>query len=94
MAKTLVKCEYGERDGEAFEMCCLRRSGDLTVYYACDLVYGDPCPYGKRYKSCDTCAHKSADTVGDDGRMVDCDANDMQMYSPFAMECVHWEKCV
>jgi len=46
-------------------------------------------------KSCDTCAHKSAETVDQDfNRMVDCDANELQMYSPWVDECVHWEKAV
>lgn len=44
-------------------------------------------------KSCDTCAHKSAESVDDEGnRIVDCDANDLQMYSPWAEDCKHWEK--
>ena len=44
-------------------------------------------------KSCDTCMHKAAETVDQDGaRMVDCELNEMQMYSPFASECKHWEK--
>lgn len=49
-------------------------------------------------KSCDTCAHKRAETVdpsvpdGEEGRMVDCDENELQMYSPWVDECKHWEK--
>lgn len=44
-------------------------------------------------KSCDTCIHKAAESVDNDGnRIVDCDANVWQMYSPFAEECKHWEK--
>lgn len=47
----------------------------------------------KTEKNCDSCAHKAAESVDDQGnRIVDCDANDLQMYSPFAGECVHWEK--
>lgn len=44
-------------------------------------------------RNCDTCVHKADETVDVDGsRMVDCDANDLQMYSPWAGECKHWEK--
>lgn len=44
-------------------------------------------------KNCDTCAHKAAESVDEEGRrIVDCDANELQMYSPFAEECKHWEK--
>lgn len=44
-------------------------------------------------RSCDTCAHRSAESVdADGGRIVDCDANELQMYSPWSDECVHWEK--
>lgn len=44
-------------------------------------------------KNCDTCAHKSAESVDENGnRIVDCDENEFQMYSPYADECRHWEK--
>ena len=44
-------------------------------------------------KSCDTCEHKSAESVDADGsRMVDCEINDLQMYSPWVDECKHWER--
>ena len=44
-------------------------------------------------KSCDTCAYNSAESEDADGnRIVDCDINEFQMYSPFAEECKHWEK--
>lgn len=44
-------------------------------------------------KNCDTCEHKQAESRDEDGnRIVDCDENELQMYSPFADECVHWEK--
>ena len=44
-------------------------------------------------KSCDTCIHKSAESVDPDGnRIVDCDINEYQMYSPWVDECVRWEK--
>jgi len=49
--------------------------------------------------SCGTCAHKSAETVDPsvtegEARMVDCELNELQMYSPWADECKHWEKAV
>ena len=44
-------------------------------------------------KNCDTCAHKAAESADEDGgRTVSCDINELQMYFPFAEECVHWEK--
>ena len=46
-------------------------------------------------RSCDTCAHKAAETADENGkRMVDCDINGFQMYSPFAEECKRWERAV
>lgn len=46
-------------------------------------------------KSCDTCAHKSAESVDENGdRIVDCEINELQMYSPFAEDCKHWEKAL
>jgi hypothetical protein len=46
-------------------------------------------------KNCDTCAHKSDETVDGDGkRMVDCDVNVFQMYSPWVDDCKHWEKAI
>ena len=46
-------------------------------------------------RSCDTCIHKTAESRGPDGhRIVDCEINEFQMYSPFAEECRHWEKTV
>lgn len=46
-------------------------------------------------KSCDTCAFKRDESKDADGaRMVDCEANELQMYSPFAEECKHWEKAL
>ena len=46
-----------------------------------------------RDKSCDTCAHKVAESRGpDSARIVDCEINEFQMYAPFAEECKHWEK--
>ena len=44
-------------------------------------------------KNCDTCIHKAAESVDEnDEKIVDCDINELQMYSPFADECRHWEK--
>lgn len=44
-------------------------------------------------KNCDNCAHKAAESRDEnDERIVDCDANELQMYQPFAEECKHWEK--
>lgn len=44
-------------------------------------------------RNCDTCEHKQAESRDENGdRIVDCDENELQMYSPFADECVHWEK--
>ena len=46
-------------------------------------------------KNCGTCAHKSAESKDEDGkRIVDCDINEFQMYSPWADGCKHWEKAV
>lgn len=46
-------------------------------------------------KNCDTCEHKSAESEDADGnRIVDCDINEYQMYSPWAEECVHWDKAL
>ena len=39
-----------------------------------------------------TCAYKAAETVEDGERMVDCDLNYLQMYSPWVKDCKHWEK--
>ena len=41
-------------------------------------------------KGCDTCVHKEAESVDDDGnRIVDCDINIYQMYAPLVEECKH-----
>ncbi len=46
-------------------------------------------------KTCDTCAHKAAESEDQDGnRIVDCDINDFQMYSPWSDDCKHWEKAL
>ena len=46
-------------------------------------------------KNCDTCANKGMESVDADGnRIVDCEANELQLFSPFADECKHWEKSV
>lgn len=44
-------------------------------------------------RSCENCAHKAAESRDEEGnRIVDCDINEFQMYSPYAEECVHWDK--
>lgn len=44
---------------------------------------------------CDTCAHKVAESVDPDGnRIVDCEANEYQLYAPLVDECVHYSKKV
>lgn len=46
-------------------------------------------------KCCDTCIHKQDESVDADGnRIVDCEANELQMFSPYAEECAHWEKAI
>jgi len=46
-------------------------------------------------KTCDTCAHKAEESLdGDGNRIVDCDINEFQMYSPWVDECKHWEKAL
>ena len=44
-------------------------------------------------KGCDTCTHKVAESIDENGkRIVDCDINEFQMYSPIVEECKHWSK--
>ena len=46
-------------------------------------------------KNCDTCAYKGMESEDADGnRIVDCDINDLQMFSPWTDECKHWEKAL
>jgi hypothetical protein len=46
-------------------------------------------------KNCDTCAYKGMESEDADGnRIVDCDINDLQIFSPWADECKHWEKAL
>ena len=46
-------------------------------------------------KCCDTCAHKGMESQDEDGnRTVDCLANPLQMFAPYAEECKHWEKAL
>ena len=46
-------------------------------------------------KNCDNCAHKEDESKDPNGnRIVRCDANEFQLFFPFADECVHWEKAV
>jgi len=43
-------------------------------------------------KNCGNCKHKAAESRDEEGkRIVDCDINFRQMYSPWAEECKHWE---
>lgn len=94
MAK-LVKCRYGELEGEGRENCCLRSCCDGAEYGRCPVFDWEACPFGKRVEGCGTCANAVGMTLDEDGgRMVDCGANDMQMYSPYATECKHWERAI
>ena len=44
-------------------------------------------------KSCDNCVHKEMESLDPNGnRIVDCDANEFQIFMPFAEDCVRWEK--
>jgi len=46
-------------------------------------------------KNCDTCAYKgmeSEDAAGE--RIVDCEINDLQMFSLWVDDCKHWEKAL
>lgn len=46
-------------------------------------------------RTCDTCMYKAAESVDGDGeRIVDCEINELQMYSPWSDECKHWEKAI
>ena len=50
-------------------------------------------------KSCSTCMHKSAESIDPsitegENRIVDCDVNELQMYSPWVDDCKHWEEAV
>ena len=46
-------------------------------------------------KSCDTCANKEMESEDANGnRIVDCAANEYQIFSPFAEDCAHWERAV
>jgi len=89
---TLVKCRYGEEGlGPA---CCLVDDGQAQSHVRCAVYDWEECPFGKKVEGCGTCAHTSDMTLVDEARMVDCDANERQMYSPYATECKHWEKAV
>lgn len=93
MGITLAKCCYGDADLGA--NCCLTRGVEMAGYVRCRVYDWEECPFGKKVEGCGTCAHASAMTEGDDGaRMVDCDANEMQMYAPYAAACKHWEKAL
>lgn len=44
-------------------------------------------------RECDTCAYKQAESVDEDGkRTVDCIANVLQMYQPYADDCKKWRE--
>ena len=46
-------------------------------------------------KNCDTCANKGQESKDENGdRIIDCEANEFQMFAPFAEECAHWEKAL
>jgi hypothetical protein len=85
---TLVSCRYGD-EGLGAE-CCL--VGDGLV--RCKVFDWEPCPYGKKVEGCGTCANCAGMSQDGDMRMVNCAANAFQMYSPYAVECKHWEKAV
>ena len=42
-------------------------------------------------RNCDNCAYKVDESVDGNGeRIIDCEANECQMYAPWAPECKHW----
>ena len=87
----LLKCCYGEE--EHGETCCLVTDGQNQAYMHCPVFDWEECRFGLKVAGCGTCEHAAAMTVDDDGnRLVDCSANELQMYSPYATECKHWEK--
>ena len=44
-------------------------------------------------KNCDTCIYKADESKDQAGnRLIDCEANERQLYMPYAEDCVHWEK--
>jgi len=41
--------------------------------------------------SCDTCGNKFMESKDDQGkRIVDCSANDLQIFQPYAEDCKKW----
>lgn len=45
----------------------------------------------KKKRECDTCAWKRAESKDGDGRRtVDCAANSLQLYQPYAEGCKKW----
>ena len=88
----LAMCTYGE-DYLGAE-CCYVEEGGFNVRRRCPVFDWEDCPFGKKVEGCGTCAHVSAMTELDGARMVDCDANERQMYSPYACECKHWERAI
>jgi len=42
-------------------------------------------------RNCETCGHMVAESKDENGnRIVDCEANEWQLYAPYAEECKHW----
>ena len=46
----LISCDIGERDGEFYEHCCLRKEWDAKGWtkghHRCELYDMEPCPFG------------------------------------------------
>lgn len=93
MASVLVKCGYGEEELGA--ECCLRGEGELAGYRRCPVFDWEECPFGKRVEGCGTCEHTEAMSIDWRGeRIVDCGANGLQMYAPYATHCKRWERAI
>lgn len=94
MEITLVKCCYG--DEERGEECCVVTDGQTPeLCFRCPVFDWEECPFGKKVEGCGTCFHAAAMSEdGDGGRIVDCEANEMQMYAPYTTECKHWERAL
>ena len=42
-------------------------------------------------RNCDNCAYKADESKDENGnRIIDCAANEHQLFAPFAEECKHW----
>ncbi|MBQ9005974.1 MAG: hypothetical protein IJ092_06340 [Atopobiaceae bacterium] len=92
MANVLVACAYG--DSVLGAACCLVNDGEFVSYVRCAVYDWEKCPFGRKVEGCGTCAHACAMTESDGERMVDCEINEMQMYSPYAAECWRWERAL